>query len=216
MATLSNPELLQKLKWRYAVKRFDATKKISPGDWELLEASLVLSPSSYGLQPWRFAVIESPALRAELRKASWNQSQVVDASHYVVFAAKSKMDEAHVDEFLKRIAYVRNHGVEQLAGYRKGIVGDVITGPRAEIAFHWMARQCYIALGTLMTTAAVMGVDTCPMEGLDPQKYDEILKLNAEGFQTVVACALGYRHPEDTFATLPKVRFERTDLVKYL
>lgn len=216
MTTLSNPEILQKLKWRYAVKRFDATKKISPGDWEMLEASLVLSPSSYGLQPWRFLVIQNPALRAELRKASWNQSQVEDCSHFVVIAAKEKVDAAHVDSFLDHVAKVRGHGVDKLAGYRKGIMGDVIEGPRAAIAYHWATRQCYIALGTLMTTAAIMNIDACPMEGLDPAQYDEILQLPKEGYRALVACALGYRHPEDSFAALPKVRFPREQLVKYL
>jgi nitroreductase len=213
MSTISGESLLEQLNWRYATKKFDFAKKIPPADWTVLEQALVLTASSYGLQPWKFIVVTDPALKTKLRPASWNQAQVEDCSHLVVFAAKQDISEADVDRFIARVAEVRGVSVESLAGYRGFMVGDLVQGPRHAIIQEWAARQTYIAMGNLLTSAALLGIDACPFEGLEPVKYDEILGLDGTGFATVAACPLGYRAADDKYASTPKVRFETGDII---
>jgi nitroreductase len=209
-------QLLESLNWRYATKQFDASKKIPAATWQALEEALVLSPSSYGLQPWQFFVVTNPDLRAKLRPHSWNQSQITDASYLVVFAIPEKVDIPYMEKYLARIAEVRGVTLESLGFYRDMMMSDVIAGPRQAWVREWAARQLYIALGNFMTSAALLGIDTCPLEGLDPREYDAILDLPAKGYNTVVACAAGYRADTDKYATLPKVRFEKSDLIRHL
>jgi nitroreductase len=207
-------QLLDALQWRYATKVFDTAKKIPTDVWDALEQSLVLTPTSYGLQPYHFLVVQDAAKRAALLPNSWGQKQVVDCSHFVVFTARTEMKEADVDRFVKRSAEVRGVPAESLAAYRGMMLGDVVNGPRGKIAHEWAARQCYIALGNLMTAAAVLGVDACPMEGINPPEYDKILGLEDSGYKTVVALALGYRSANDKYASLAKIRYETAELVK--
>jgi nitroreductase len=209
-------QLLTALNWRYATKIFDAAKKIPADVWQALEQSLVLTPTSYGLQPYKFLVINNPAKRAELLPHSWNQKQVVNASHFVVFTARTEMKEADVDKLIKRTVAVRKLPANALDAYRGMMLGDVVNGPRGKTAHEWATRQTYIALGNLMTCAAVLGVDACPMEGLNPVEYDKVLNLNGSGYATVVACALGYRAASDKYAELAKVRYETKELVQQI
>jgi nitroreductase len=211
---MTNEQLLAALNWRYATKIFDATKKIPADVWKTLEQSLVLTPTSYGLQPYQFLVVSNPAKRAELLAHSWGQKQVVDASHFVVFTARTEMKEADVDKLIQRTKELRKLPEGAFNPYRDMMLGDVVNGPRGKTAHEWAARQAYIALGNLMTCAAVLGVDACPMEGLTPVEYDKILNLNGTGYATVVACALGYRAAADKYAGLTKVRYETRDLVR--
>ncbi|BDU74290.1 NAD(P)H-dependent oxidoreductase [Mesoterricola silvestris] len=215
-ATVLSPEdLLKVQEWRYATKQFDPSRKIPAAVWSALEKSLVLSPSSFGLQPWKFLVIQDPALRARLKAVSWGQGQVEDASHLVVFLAKETLTEADVDHFLERVAEVRHQTPESLAAYRSMMVGNLVSGPRAATIDAWAARQAYIALGNFMTSAALLGVDTCPMEGLDAAQYDEILGLAGTGYRTIVACPAGYRAAGDKYAELPKVRFPEAEVINH-
>jgi nitroreductase len=215
---MSNPstELLKAMEWRYATKVFDATKKIPADVWAALEKILVLTPTSYGLQPYHFLVVQNPAIRAALLPHSWGQKQVVDCSQFVVFTARTEMQEADVTKLIARISQVRGVPAESLNFYRDMMLGDVVNGPRGKTAHEWAARQAYIALGNLMTAAAVLGVDACPMEGLAPAEYDKILKLEGSGYKTVVACALGYRAANDKYASLVKIRYETADLVRVI
>jgi len=206
-------QLLEALQWRYATKVFDAAQRIPADVWQTLERALVLTPTSYGLQPYRFLVINDPGKRAELLPHSWNQKQVVDASHFVVFTARTRMTEADVTKLIRRTSDVRKIPADSLNFYRDMMLGDIVNGPRSKTAHEWAARQVYIALGNLMTCAAMLGVDTCPMEGLDPAEYDRILGLRGGDYATVVACALGYRGAGDKNANLAKVRYETADLV---
>jgi nitroreductase len=199
--------ILEALQWRYAVKKFDSSRKIPAKEWALLEESLRLSPSSYGLQPWKFIRVKTPEILQQLRVESWNQSQVTDCSDYVVFSTRNEMLESDVDEFLKLQSGIRGTPMEKLQGYRDVIMNDIVKGPRAAHAATWAQRQSYIAMGFLMETAALIGVDTCPMEGLDPKAYDRILGLESTGYRTVAAVALGYRHAEDRYAGEKKVRY---------
>jgi nitroreductase len=217
MTNLKTNELLEVLGWRYATKIFDPAKKIPADTWRALEQALVLTPTSYGLQPYQFLVINDPARRVELLPHSWGQRQVVDASHFVVFTAKTKTTEADVDKLIRRVVEIRKlPAPEALGPYRFMMLGDVVNGPRGKIAHEWATRQTYIALGNLMTCAAVLGVDACPMEGFVPAEYDRILNLNGSGYAAVVACALGYRSADDKYAKLAKVRYETNEVVKYV
>lgn len=211
MSAISTNELTAQLEWRYAVKRFDATKKIPAQTWSALEQSLVLAPSSFGLQPWKFIVVDDKAIREQLKPVSWDQTQIVDASHMVVFAVKKDLNGDDVARYVKRIADVRGVPESAIAQYRDMMLGFV-NNSRGSIN-EWASRQVYIAMGVFLTAAAALGVDTCPMEGLDPVKYDEILGLPKDGYHTLAVVTAGYRHAEDGYAGMKKVRFEAKDVV---
>lgn len=216
MSIVSNQDLLKALYWRYATKKFDPTHNISKEDWQTLEEALILTPSSYGLQPWKFFVITSKAIRQELTLFSWNQSQVLNCSHYVVFTIKKHFKTSDIDAYLDQVVHFRKVSKESLSGYRQAMINDVIEGRRSFSINEWATRQTYIALGNFMTCAALRGIDTCPMEGIDPENYDRILKLNGRDLTSVVACAAGYRSIEDKYALLPKVRFPKSKVIENL
>lgn len=209
---ISREEIISKLNWRYATKKYDASKKISSTDWNVLKEALRLSPSSYGLQPWKFFVIEKPELREQLKTASWGQTQVTDASHYVVLVYKEKMDEAHINKFIQKNATVRGVAADTMKGYADMMVGDLVKGPRSAIIEAWAQRQAYIAMGFLLETAALLDIDATPLEGIDPVAYDKLLDLTGSGWKTVAAVALGYRHAEDGLAKAKKVRFDENEV----
>lgn len=213
MQNLSPEKLIESLEWRYATKKFDIAKKIDKKTWAALEESLILSPSSYGLQPWKFIVVENQELKEKLKSSSYNQSQVTDCSHVVAFAIKEKLDESHIDHYIDQIAKVRGVDRTSMEGFKKVIMGDLVNGSRSQVISEWAARQVYIALGNFMTSAAVLGVDTCPLEGINPAKYDEYLDLNGSGWKVVVACPAGYRSTEDKYSSIKKVRFDAKDLI---
>ncbi|WP_374035201.1 NAD(P)H-dependent oxidoreductase [Bdellovibrio bacteriovorus] len=203
------------LEWRYATKKFDATKKISDADWTTLRNSLTLAPSSYGVQPWKFLVIENPEVRNQLKPVSWNQTQVTDASHYVVFLYKEKMDADFVQKFINRVAEVRSAPLEALDGYKNMLIENLVKAPEEKIRI-WSQRQAYIAMGFLLQTAALLKIDATPMEGFDPAAYDKILGLEGTGWKSVATVALGYRHQEDALQNQKKVRFNEDDLIQYI
>lgn len=214
MNPISAEQLTAAQSWRYATKVFDPARKIPAATLAALEEALVLSPSSFGLQPYQFLIITDPAVREQLLPCTWGQKQVTDCSHYVVFTARTQLADGHIDAFIQRIAEVRGIAPESLKGYRDMMHGNLIAGPRSNVIPEWATRQAYIALGNLMTSAALLGVDTCPIEGFEPEKYDEILKLDGSGYGSCVCCALGYRAATDKYATLPKVRFPAEELVR--
>jgi len=211
----TTPEaLLSSLRWRIATKKFDATRKIPAPLWNALEEALVLSPSSYGLQPYKFFVVEDKALRAKLQPASYGQTQIVDADKLVVFAVKKDLGPAHVEHFIERISEVRRLPKEALAQYKQMMLGSVSQEPARVQA--WAIRQVYIALGVFLTSAAALGVDACPMEGIDAAQYDSILGLAAKGWGAVFVATAGYRAADDAYAKLAKVRFPKDELVEKL
>lgn len=212
-AALTPAQLLASLEWRYATKAFD-TRRLPDATWAALEESLRLTPSSFGLQPWKFIVVTDPAVRARLRPVSWNQSQVTDASHLVVFARRTEMTETDVNEFFQQIVSDRKIDAAVIEPYRQMMLGGVVKGKDAAGQKEWAARQVYIALGQLMGAAAALAVDTCALEGIDPAAYDEILGLKGTGYEVVVACAVGYRSAEDKYAHLKKVRFPAARVVR--
>lgn len=209
-------QLITQLNWRYATKQYDPTRRISAADWAALEEALVLSPSSLGLQPWAFLVVDDPAVRAQLMLASCGQSQIVEASHLVVFATKVSLDEADVDAHVRRTAEVRGLPVESLAGLRSMAMRSIVQGMTGAERRGWATNQAYIALGNLVTSAALLGVDATPMEGFERHRYDELLGLKARGLTTAVIATLGYRAAGDKYATTPKVRFSREQVVQHV
>ena len=212
---MTNREIESALEWRYATKKFDATKKISSADWDTLAQSLLLSPSSYGLQPWKFLVVQNEALRNRLKPLTWNQSQVTDCSHYVVFLHLDKVSESYVEHFIDRNTEVRNVSKEALKGYQNVMLEDLVKGPRSHVIQTWASRQAYIAMGFLMETAALLSIDACPIEGLDTNAYDEALQLKGTGYQTVATVALGYRHADDKYQLAKKVRFPLSEMIEF-
>jgi nitroreductase len=213
---VSNDTLLTQLRWRYATKQFNPARKISPEDWRTLEQSLLLTPSSFGLQPWRFIVVTDQATKQKLVAASWDQPQPADASHLVVFAIKKGIGAREVDRYLDRIANVRGVTPASLNGFRDVLL-EFLRQPADRFnPDQWATRQAYIALGNFTTSAALLAIDTCPMEGIDTERYDEILGLGEQGYHTVVVAAAGYRADTDKHAALPKVRFAPEEVITHI
>lgn len=213
MSPVSPETVLGRLSWRYATKKFDPTQKIAPELWAKLEQAIILSPSSYGLQPWKFIVVTDPAVRQRLHPVSYNQPQILDASHLVVFAAKNPPTPADVERHVRRTAQVRGQTPESLDGLRKAMLGS-LSRMTEQAAHAWAARQAYIALGVFLSASAMMGVDACPMEGFQPEKYDEILGLKEKGLASVVIATAGYRLPDDPAGKLAKSRFDVDDVIE--
>ncbi|HTV41227.1 MAG TPA: NAD(P)H-dependent oxidoreductase [Candidatus Sulfotelmatobacter sp.] len=214
MKAINSNQLLEQLNWRYATKQFDPNKKISASDWTTLEEALRLTPSSGGLQPWKFIVITDPAVRAKLRPASYGQPQITDASHLVVFAGKNNFGEADVDAHLQNVSKTQNVPLEALAPFRGMLVGGIVQALDEPARNAWARNQAFIALGNLLTSAALLGIDACPMEGFDRAQYDEILGLKAKGYSSAVIATLGYRSTADKYAAAPKVRFTREQIIQ--
>ena len=216
MSTISGQQLLGQFNWRYATKKFDTQRKISAADWETLETALQLSPSSAGLQPWRFLVIDDPAVRAKLQAASYGQAQIVDASHLVVFTARTDMTEEDVDKLIHRTASVRGIPAESLAQFRGMLMGGIVDSQPQPARASWAARQTYIAIGFLLSAAALLGIDACPMEGIISAQYDEILGLANSPYTSYAVVTLGYRAADDAYASYKKVRFPREEIIKHI
>ncbi len=213
---ISSPQLLDALRWRYATKQFDPQRQIPADQWAALEEALVLSPSGGGLQPRKFVVVTDPAVREKLLPASFGQTQVTQASHLVVFATPTDVTEADVDAHVARTATARGTTLESLTGFRQMLVGGIVQSKDQAGRQAWAAKQAYLALGNLLTSAALLGIDACPMEGFLPVEYDAILGLAARGLTSVVVCTLGYRAASDAYATLPKVRYPHEQMILHV
>ncbi|GGK34281.1 NAD(P)H-dependent oxidoreductase [Yeosuana aromativorans] len=198
-------ELLKNLKWRYATKKFDTTKKVSSDDLEKLKEAVQLSVSSYGLQLYKVLIIENIEIREQLKPVSWNQSQITDSSHLFVFCNYIDVSDNAIDDFIKQTAEIRGLDLERLNGY-----GDFIKTKLAEKSQEektsWLKSQIYIALGNLLNACAELKIDACPMEGFEPEAYNKILNLEAQGLNAVVIAPVGYRHQEDHTIGAKKVR----------
>lgn len=212
--TISQQQLLQQLHWRYATKKFDPSQKIPDDVWKTLEQALVLAPSSFGLQPWKFFVVTDSSLREQLVEHSWGQRQVADASHLVVLAIKKELTAADVDRYVQRMSEVRQVPVDALQGLSNTIKGFLEKPPISPT--EWASRQVYIALGQFMTAAALLEIDTCPMEGFNAAKYNELLNLETQGYSAVVLCPAGYRAEDDKYASMAKVRYPDDVVVGYI
>jgi len=198
-------------KWRYATKKFDTTKKVSVEDLATLKEAIQLSASSFGLQLYKVIIVENPELRAQLQSASWGQSQIVDASHLIVFANQTTVENVDVDKYLNNVAATRNLPIDALTGYgdyMKGFIGNL----PEEVKPTWTAKQTYIALSNLLNAAAELKIDVTPMEGFIPAQYNEILGLDKLNLNAALVAAVGYRHEEDATQHYAKVRKSNEDL----
>lgn len=212
MKPIPKEDVSAQLQWRYATKKFDPHRKIPSEEWAVLEKSLVLSPSSFGFEPWKFFIVINPEIRTQIRAVAWDQPQITDASYLVIFAAKRGINLSDVDALIERVAKTRNISIGLLEGYKSmasGFINNLSPSARDD----WAARQVYIAVGQFLTTAAILGIDACPLEGFIPEKVDEILGIKNLGYGSVVLCAAGYRHAEDKYAELAKVRHKHEDIV---
>ena len=196
---------LENQNWRYATKKFDASKKISNQDLETLKEAIQLSTSSYGLQPYKVFIIENPEIREQLKPFSWNQAQIVDASHLFVFANIIDMQNEHIDKYVQNVMQTRNLKIENLSGYSDFMKSKIVNLP-LDIKANWTAKQTYLALGNLLNAAAELKIDVTPMEGFEPEKYNEILGLNKVGLNASLVATVGYRHEEDLTQHFAKVR----------
>jgi nitroreductase len=202
---------LENQNWRYATKKFDATKKISTSDLNFLKEAIRLSASSYGLQLYKVLIIENPEIREKLQPAAWGQSQIVDASHVIVFANQTNVGNTEIDAYLHNASKTRGLPIEALSGY-----GDYMKGainPKTEEEKNiWTSKQTYLALGNLLNAAAELKIDVTPMEGFVPAQFNEILGLDKLNLNAAVVATIGYRHADDDTQHYKKVRKSNEEL----
>ncbi|WP_324719331.1 NAD(P)H-dependent oxidoreductase [Salinimicrobium sp. HB62] len=193
------------LKWRYAAKKFDPDKLLSSEKLDVLKRAFNLTATSYGLQPLKLIVVQNKEVQHELMKASYNQKQIGTASHVLVICIETAINKEFIHNYFRNVQEVRNTPDEILHPFRDSLIGDFEQKPVDEIKV-WATHQAYLVLGTLLTVCAVEEIDSCPMEGFEPQKYNEILNLQQYGLEAVLALPVGYRAEDDFFASLKKVR----------
>lgn len=209
-------DVIQHLNWRYATKSFDASKQLDEEKLNRILEAIRLAPTSSGLQPFEVFVVKNPDLRAKIREVAWNQAQVTDASHLLVFAAWDNITPERIDSMFDYTNEVRGFKNEGWEAYRKQLQG--IVAARGDVAnFDAAARQAYIGLGVALVAAAAEGVDSTPMEGFDPAAVDQILSLQERKLRSVVILPLGYRKPDtDWLVNLKKVRRPREQFITEL
>lgn len=206
-------DFIESLNWRYATKKYDASKKVSNNDLETLKEAVQLSVSSAGLQPYRVVVVESDEAKKKLAEGAMgnNKNVFTDASHLFIFAVEKNLGDEHVEDYMNNISETRNVEKESLKDFEGMIKGSIDSRNDKENE-SWAGKQAYIALSNLINAAAVLKIDSTPMEGFDGKKIDEILNLNEKGLTTSVIAAVGYRHSEDNFQNLKKVRKPKQEL----
>ena len=202
---------LENQNWRYATKKFDATKKITAEDLDILKEAIRLSSSSYGLQPYKVILVENPDLRAKIQPSAWGQSQIVEASHLIVFANEINFGTTGIDDYIKNASETRAIPAESLQGYADFMKAN-ITALSEDNRNNWTAKQTYLALGNLLNAAAELKIDVTPMEGFVPAEVNEILELEALGLNATLIATLGYRHEDDATQYYKKVRKSNKDL----
>ncbi|CAM3456608.1 NAD(P)H-dependent oxidoreductase [Flavobacterium chungbukense] len=203
--------ILENLNWRYATKKFDATKKISDADLNTLKEAVRLAASSYGLQPFKVVVVENPEIREQLKAAAYGQTQITDASQLFIFANDLNAGPESVSAYIKNISETRGLPTEALGGFAD-MMNNVISNLSQENKNIWTAKQTYIALGTLLAAAAELKIDATPMEGFNPAQFNEILGFDKLGLNASVIATVGYRHDEDDTQHYKKVRKSQEEL----
>jgi len=212
---MKKEEILKALGWRYAVKTFDAGKKVSDADLSAILESGRLAPSTIGLEPWKFIVVTNPEIRAKIRTASWDQTKVTDASHLVVLARRTDATPLP-SEFVARVAKATGRPEAELAGLKAMAEGSITAhSGNPAVLDGWLAAQTYTPLGMMIETAALMGIDTGPMEGFDPAQVDEILGLKARNLSATTMLAVGYRG-DDAYAKAPKARRPFEEAIEFI
>ena len=205
-------KLINGLNKRYATKKFDASKKISDQDLNAILEALRLTPTSFGLQLMKVVVVENEEKRNELFAQSFQQEQVVTASHLLVLCREDIVDQAHLDTYITRVANTREQKEEDLEGFKNMLKQYVLSMSNQEQCL-WMDKQVYIALGNMLTVCALLEIDACPMEGFVADAYNKILNLSEKGLHATLVVPIGYRSHEDTNALAKKVRRSTNEFV---
>lgn len=208
-------DYIENLNWRYATKKFNSEHHISDADIEKLLEAIRLSASSYGLQPYHVFVITDGELRQKLKPSSWGQGQITDASHLIVFANQTDFDAQLIDGYINNVSETRNIPEDGLKGYGDFMKSKLLELPK-DIKAEWAAKQTYLAVGNLLSAAASLKIDTCPMEGFEPKAYNEALGLTEKGLNAAVVVALGYRSEEDETQYYKKVRQSKEELFTHI
>jgi len=208
-------DYIQDLNWRYAVKKFDGSKKIKQSDYDVLKESIRLAPSSYGLQPLEVLIVENDELKAQLVEHSYNQKQVEDCDKLFVFCIYKHISSDHVNAYINNIASTRKIPAENLSDFHKTIQGSIDGRSDDELKV-WASKQCYIAMSNLLSACAHLKIDSCPMEGFVASGYDKVLGLSDMNLEAAVVTPVGYRSSEDIFAANTKVRKSHDDLFKVI
>jgi nitroreductase / dihydropteridine reductase len=203
---------IEALKWRYATKKFDREKILPSEKIKVLKDAFNLTATSYGLQPIKMVVIHDKELQEKLVKYSFNQQQVVTASHVLVICIEKLVDKKFIKEYFDRVHSVRATPQDVLEPFQNFLIGDFEKKHVDEIA-DWATNQAYLALGTLLTVCAIESIDSCPMEGFEPSKYDELLGLDSMNLESVLVLPVGYRAADDMFSEFKKVRRPIEDVI---
>lgn len=203
---------IDNLKWRYAVKKFDHHKILSDNQINILKQAFNLTATSYGLQPIKLLIIKNKDIQRQLVEHSYNQQQIHQASHLLVICTDTKLDESDVDKYFDRVKEVRKTPDKIVSSFR-AYLKTVITGKSAQDLFSWGKNQAYLALGNLLTVCANEKIDSCPMEGFIPEKYDKILNLKEKNLTSVLVLPIGFRAEDDIMVHQKKVRKKVEEIV---
>ena len=203
---------IENLKWRYAVKKFDDNKFLTQSQVELLKEAFNLTATSYGLQPIKLLVINNKEIQQQLVEHSWNQKQVADASHVLVLCIHTALTENHVELYFQRVQEIRNTPDDIINPFREYLKG-VISSKQETDLLAWAKNQAYLAMGNLLTVCAQEKIDSCPMEGFIPEKYDEVLNLKEKNLASVLVLPVGYRAEDDFMKDQKKVRKQLEEIV---
>ncbi len=206
---------IQNLNWRYATKKFDATKKVSKEDLNALLDAATLSASSFGLQPYKILVLDNSQIRESLKPAAWGQSQITEASHLLILANQTTFGEELVDGYIDNVSKTRQIPVTSLKGYADFMKSSLLQLSDEEKK-QWTSKQAYIVLGNILSAAAALKIDACPMEGFDAEKFNEILGLLSHSLNASAIIAIGYRSDDDETQHYKKVRKSKENLISYL
>lgn len=209
-------DVIKALEWRYAVKKFDSTKKLNKKQLNRVLDGLCLTATSMGLQLMEFLVIDSDELKKELTPIAYNQSQIEDCSHLIVMCRKNTVEEEDIDKIVDKTCELRSLKREdpKIQGYKNMLLESVKMNPAQQKI--WMENQVYIAMGNLMTICAVEQVDACPMEGFNKGSLDGFLNLEKRGLKSVLLCALGFRSENDKYNGASKIRRDKTELISFI
>ena len=205
-------QVLDALTWRYATKKFDPTQELSEEQVHRIAEAFNLTATSYGLQPVRLLIIQDRNLREQLVSVSMGQRQVADASHLLLFCIERHIDKDFVDTYFDQVQDIRDTPTEILQPFRDHLIERFSTDT-PEITQIWATKQAYLAMGNLLTVCAMEHIDACPMEGFEPEAYDQLLRLSEKGLRSVLAMPIGYRAEDDPFASMRKVRKPLKDMV---
>ena len=196
---------IDRLKWRYATKKFNPNIKLSEKKLDTLKQAFNLTATSFGLQTITMIVIENKDFRAQLVAHAYNQKQVLEASHLLVICIQNNIESSDVIKYYNNIKDTRSTPETILKPYKQQLI-DMLENMSVEQRQQWSSNQAYIALGNLMTVCAIESIDSCPMEGFNPEKFDELLQLQQKGLKSVLLLPVGYRADNDMFSELKKVR----------